>query len=280
MSTRAQKEIRYRREMMRLQQERRFQKESFETLYSRWLTRRIGPFVVLLHILLVVFTLLWLITSVQKKIGSTFMSSSGAILGKIEIPKANKLYQFELTQDFNEQIVPLYSELEIELLNEDHSHVYSFYKDLWQEKYPDDEGRTSVYHDRKLNFIISFETPGVYYIKAKSLNNTKGDIRAVIKAQNSGSLYLKGYTIFFALITLGVIIMGSYFGYPLEIYKELKYIKNLKHNYLFIIATLCSFVLVVSVIIISISHYGYANAGEQNTLPTIFLTTEQVIYLG
>ena len=280
MSTRAQKEIRYRREMMRLQQERRFQKESFETLYSRWLTRRIGPFVVLLHILLVVFASLWMFTSFQTKVGSTFMSYDGVILGKVEIKKANKLYNFELTQDFNEQIVPLYSELEIELLKEDYSHVYSFYKDLWQERYSDGEGGAKVYHDNKLDFIISFESPGVYYIKAKSINNNKGDIKAVVNERNAGSLYLKGYTIFFALITIGMTLMGSYFGYPWEIYKELKYIKHLKHNYLFILATLCSFVLVVSVIIISISHYGYANAGEQNTLPTKFLTTEEVIYLG
>lgn len=193
----------------------------------------------------------------------------------ISIPSDNTLYIFEAFQAFSNQ-VPSYSELEIELLDENLNHVYTVYKNLWQEKHDNGDGGMSTYSDKILKFEISLQKAGTYHLRATSYNdnNTKVSLNLY---KTRGSMYF--LTLFFVFAILLVVILIS-FDQITGIQAIIPAFKKTKITKTFIIAVIIVIFVFISCVVISNTHYGYPHSGDEIRLPTYFFSTNDVIYLG
>ncbi len=193
----------------------------------------------------------------------------------IEISKGNTIYIFEVRQGLSSQ-VPSYSELEIEVLDEKFNHVYTFYKDLWQERLDNGNGGTSIYSDNTLEIEIDLKYAGTYHIRTTSYNNHNS--RAWLHLYTKkGTLYFKAFTYAFgALFLLCFAVIQEIDGLS-SIFKALRKTKITKT---FIIAVIIVIFVFISCVVISYTHYGYPHSGDEIRLPSQFFSTNDVIYLG
>ena len=228
----------------------------------------------------VLFGGFWLMTIGKTKVSEDSIPNTTSELLKVNLPDDDQIYNFSLRQIFPTGANPLYSELEIELLDENLNHVYSFYKVLWQEKYPNENGRYQIYNDLNIEFLIEVQKAGVYYLRPISHNDNTGGVSVNVRRKARGSLYFKFYTILFGILGLILYFGRDFYGAPSDIFKEIRSLKNVKQNKFFwyiLLGFSSAFILCV---VMSITHYGYASYGDQSILPTYFFSNNNVIYLG
>ena len=153
--------------------------------FSEWAMRRVAPIAMVIYAFTILFIVTWFIGKIDLRVGYFGISPSENQLGVIDIPEDNGIYTFELTQNFPRHSAPLYSELEIEVLNEDYDHAYSVYKDLWQEIHPNDRGTSSIYRDLKIYFELNIKKAGKYYLRGISYNNNDAQISGFVAQKNN-----------------------------------------------------------------------------------------------
>ena len=232
------------------------------------------------------FFLGWITTRGDSFLNKTKITSVDTELKSFTIPENNTIYKFIVDQDikagenykrpglFSQIYPPVYSELEIEILDKDYNHVYSVYKNLWLEHHEGYE-----YKDTQMDFQISFEKVGQYFIRAINCNNNNGPITMNIYSTKP-SLYFFNYFIIFIILNVILFFDNSYWGTTTVLFKALKKIKSIKHNTKFLITASLVCLIFTSCVVISITHYGYPSTGDDIRLPTYFFDTQDVLYLG
>lgn len=250
-----------------------------ESEHSEWLKRRIAPFAMLAVGFLLLFTITLLVAQSSSMVERFSSFSPDNSLIKLNVPTSKKIYYFHLTQHFPTKAEKLYSELEVELLSENYEHVYSVYKDLWQERHHDGE-KYQIYKDINVNFELELPSAGVYYLRTISHNNNPNKVSGSYYVRTSGSLYYK-YYIWILLGVIAILFLGrKSWGTPIEMFKVLPRIASVRKNKLFWLAAACLTTLYVGCLLIGIFHYGYAAAGDEVIIPNKIFDTENVNYLG
>jgi len=250
----------------------------WDSQYSEYKTRTIAPYAFLIYCSTILFGFMLYWTSVTTFIQKSDVRIYDTKLKSIILPNDNTIYKFNIDQQFRD-MTPLYSELEIELLDENYNHVFSFYKDLWKEKYSNDEGRMVIYSDTKLVFELDIKSAGIYYLRANSHNNNKGKL--IVKVyEKKANMYFYTFFIFFSILSVLLIFSAKSIGNPLQMFLSLTKLKNIKNNKKFILVLIIVIFVFVSCIFISLTHYGYPYSGDKIRLPTYFFNTNDVIYLG
>lgn len=244
-----------------------------------WRVRRWGPFVLAIHVFTVLCFLGWLFFSGTHLVDTTNCNVASGDLGIVEVPDGGEVYNFEVSQVFPATEAPLYSELEIEILDSKMDHMYSVYKDLWQERHSNGEGGRSIYSDLRMEFEIELPEKGTYFIRPIPYNDNLGYINVRVSKRRFGNIYFKYYAITFGILSFILLIGSGLWGDVTEMWSEMikkKTYKN-RQSQLFAGALLAIF---IGIFIINISHYGYAKAGEETRLPTWFYSNGDVYYLG
>ena len=250
----------------------------FSSDFSEYKMRRIAPFAALIYLLTILFLFSWLITKRQNNVGNFSKPNTVTDLPKINITQAG-LYHFEAYQNFSSK-TPQFSELELEIIDEDYNHVYSVYKDLWQEKYPTGNGGRLTYKDLKVKFDLELNKPGLYYLRTVSHNNNSSPITCKVKKKIAGSLYFGFYAII-CLVLCAILIIGSAaWGTPAMMMRSLKKSRPIKSNKLFINVARITMSIYALCLIFRIIYYGYQSTGQDSSLPTQFLSKDKTIYLG
>jgi hypothetical protein len=193
----------------------------------------------------------------------------------IDIPKANTIYIFEVTQLFTDE-TPTYSELEIEILDKNYNHIYTAYEDLWQESHDNGNGGWSIYSDRTIEFELELQYSGSYYIKTTNYNDNKTLVWVDLYTKK-GSLY------FMSMMLTFIILVAFLFTYIHQIsgfYPIINTLRETKITKTFILAVIIVNFVFISCVVISYTHYGYPHSGDEIRLPTYFFTTKDVHYLG
>lgn len=241
----------------------------------------LSPYAVMIFLFTILFGAYALLTFMSSHVLTAEINLAHQAFEKITIPDEGKLYKFDLVQSFRTTDTPQYSELEIEFLDEDHKHVYSVYKDLWMERHPNGEGGTSVYSDLKMDFQLEFEKKGTYYIRGISHNGNLSPVKVSIEKRTlGGSLYLGFYAIVFLVLSFILFMGKDYWGKPLQLLEAFPSIQELKLNKPFLVVFSAVSLVFVACVVFGITHYGYASCGEETVLPTTFLSTDNLIYLG
>jgi hypothetical protein len=249
--------------------------------YSEKNRKFVAPLALVSFSFAILFTLAWLFTSATKEVVNGRISMESNSTMNLGMFKGNSIYKFRLRQDFSRYSPPKYSELEIEILDENNDHVYSVFKNLWQEFHSNDEGGRSVYSDVELEFELEIEKKGNYAIRAISHDDNRGDIRCRVNRRDfGGHLYFGVYAILFGLTSLGIFLGRDYWGNPSKLMSALPKMRELKSNKYFLISAGVSTFFFVACVVISYTHYGYASAGEVNKAPSSFSSNAEVIYLG
>lgn len=248
--------------------------------YNEWRVRRLAPFALLIHALSVSCLLGLIIFSGKTKVDKTSFAIEKGEVGSFEVSNAGSIYSFEVSQAFPSNQAPLYSELEIEIVDENMNHMYSFYKDLWQEKHPNGEGGTGIYRDLKMTFEVELPKAGIYYLRGIPYNNNEGVISARVYEKFTGNIYFQYYAIVFGVISILLLVGSGAWGNPGEMIEALKRGRSIKHNKPFKYAVVIAGLIVVGTIVINLTHYGYAKAGDETRLPTYFYKKQNVDYLG
>lgn len=194
---------------------------------------------------------------------------------EIEVAAANSVYEFQLKQLFSPGIAPVYSELEIEILDKNYDHVYSFYKDLWQERHPGESGGLKIYNDLEMTFQLEFPEKGTYMIKAISHNGNKGEIIGNYARVYLGNLYLLTFTIIISVFGGILLLLNKLVGTPWQMLETLKKGTDTKKRAV-IFASVLGLIL-LAIITINLTNYGYPKPGQ---IPTPFFGSDQIIYLG
>lgn len=246
--------------------------------FSEWRMRRLAPFVVVINVALLLFALSWLFAQRESKISVSSIKPHENQLAKFEAGRANYIYKFNISQALTPNVSPVYSELEIEILDENYLHVYSVYKDLWQERYLNDEGRNQLYSDKKMEFEVELPKKGTYYIRP--ITGNESEIGIQVYQKPLGELYFFYYMILFFVLSVIILFGGGFWGMPPNMYKSLKKIRNIKKNKAFLYFTAGVILLFVSAWFVAITHYGYAQGGDKTVLPTLFYYDGKVTYLG
>lgn len=241
----------------------------------------ISPYAVMIFLFAILFGIYALICNITSPVSTTSLNLKDKAQGQINIPEANKIYQFDATQSFLGNGTPQYSELEIELLDKDHKHVYSVYKNLWKELHPNGNGGYSVYTDLKMSFDLEFKKKGTYFVRAIAHSGNVSPVKvSIAKRSLGGGLYIWFYAIIFLVLSLIVFFGKDYWGNPKSLLAAFPNFSELKSNKRFLIVFSAVSLLFVSCVVIGITHYGYASCGDETILPTKFLDTNELIYLG
>lgn len=248
--------------------------------FSEWRMRRMAPFALLIHAFSILFLVSWFITGRSYEVSTVSTDFGERAMAKIDIPSANAVYQFEVFQAFPVAEAPLYSELEIEILDKNWDHVYSVYKSLWQEKHPNGEGGRSIYSDLKMEFEIELPEAGAYYIRPISHNGNNNLVKTKVKKTFIGGIYFPYYGIFFGVLSILLIVGSQKWGTPSMMYGVLPKLRSWKDNRFFKLGAVFCILLFIGSWAAAIAHYGYAAGGEEIILPTYFYQTNTVIYLG
>ncbi len=95
-----------------------------------------------------------------------------------------------------------------------------------------------------------------------------------------GGLYFFFYAILFLALSLVVILGKDYWGTSRKLLESCPGLSELKFNKRFLVVFSVVSIVFVLCIVISVTHYGYASCGEETVLPTKFLGTDKLIYLG
>lgn len=253
---------------------------SYKKVYSEFRMRRLAPFAVLFHFFSILFFISWIVSNSKTEVDRFAIGMETNHMTKIKVPEDKTLYWFDLTQNFSSTPVPLYSELEVEILDENYDHVYSVYKDLWQERHSDGEGGSQVYSDTRIQFEVELPKAGEYYVRIFSYNKNYGSIIGTVAKHNSGGLYFGFFAILFGTISVIFIFGAESWGSPFTMIGALSKIKDIRKNRLFLIFFVTFCVIYSASLIIAITHYGYAAGGDKTVLPSFFHLKHSVIYLG
>jgi hypothetical protein len=248
--------------------------------YSEFRMRRLAPFALLFHFFSILFFISWIVSNSKTVVDRFAIGMETSHMTKIAVPEDKALYWFDLTQNFSNAQPPIYSELEVEILDENYDHVYSVYKDLWQERHSDGEGGSQVYSDTRIQFEVELPKAGDYYVRIFSYNKNYGSIIGTISKHNSGGLYFGFFAILFGTISVIFFFGAEAWGSPFTMYRALSKIKNIRKNRLFFIFLTTFCVIYVISLIVAITHYGYAAGGDKTILPSFFHLKHSVIYLG
>ncbi|MCJ8289785.1 MAG: hypothetical protein HRT58_04495 [Crocinitomicaceae bacterium] len=241
----------------------------------------VSPYAVMIFLFTILFGVYALICNMTSHVSDTSLDLKERAVSEIQIPDANKIYQFDIVQSFFGGILPQYSELEIELLDEDHKHVYSVYKNLWMEQHPNGNGGYSVYNDLKMNFNLEFKKKGTYFVRAIAHNGNLGPVKVSIEKRTlGGGLYIWFYAIVFLVLSAVVYFGKNYWGNPSKLLEAFPSFAELKSNKKFLIVFSIVTALFVTCVVFGITHYGYASCGDGTILPTKFIGTDNLIYLG
>ncbi len=248
--------------------------------YSEFRMRRLAPFAITTHFFAILFFISWIVSNSKSVVDRFAIGMETSHMTKIKVPEDKTLYWFDLTQNFSSGQVPLYSEFEVEILDENYDHVYSVYKDLWQERHADDDGRAKVYSDTRIEFEVELPKAGEYYVRIFSYNNNYGSVMGTVAIHNSGGLYFGFFAILFGVFSVIFIFGAEAWGSPFTMFRALPKIKDIRKNRRFFIF-LVTFCVIYSVsLMIAITHYGYAAGGDKTVLPSFFHLKHSVIYLG
>jgi hypothetical protein len=247
--------------------------------YSEFRMRRLAPFALTTHFFAILFAISWWISNSKTVVDRFAIGMESSHMNKISVPKDKSLYWFDLTQNFS-STVPLYSELEVEILDENYDHVYSVYKDLWQELHSDGDGGSQVYSDTRIQFEVELPKAGDYYVRIFSYNKNYGSVIGTVAKHNSGGLYFGFFAILFGALSLTFLLGAPHWGSPSMMFRALSKIKDIRKNRLFLIFMVSFCVIYVISLIIAITHYGYAAGGDKTMLPSFFHLKHNVIYLG
>lgn len=249
--------------------------------YSEFRMRRLAPIAIMTHAFTILFLLSWLFSISKSVVSSCNFVMGSKQLGEITIPTANKLYLFDLTQSFPGATAPLYSELEIEILDENYDHVYSVYKDLWQESHPGEEGRGyKIYFDTRIKFELELPKAGKYYLRAISYNNNYTSVSGSVYSKFLGGIYFGLYAIVFGAFSLIFILGSGMWGDPFKMLGALSIIKDFRRNKLFLTLLVTACLIYIVSFIAALTHYGYAVGGDEPVLPTIYYLKDNVTYFG
>jgi hypothetical protein len=235
----------------------------------------IAPYTLLLLSASILFFLTMMSRSEKTFIEKMNLDIIGNKPTPINIPNANTLYIFEGEQAFSSK-VPSYSELEIELLDENFNHVYTVYESLWQEKHDNGDGGMSIYSDKIIEFEISLQHAGTYHIRANSYNGNKTKLSLKLYKKR-GSMYFLTFLIIFGTLLITLLISFDQITGIQSLFSALHKTKITKT---FIIAVIIVIFVFISCVVISNTHYGYPHSGDEIRLPTQFFSTNNVIYLG
>lgn len=253
----------------------------FNFEFSAKKMKLISPYAVMIFLFTILFGSYALLNFMADHVFTTNIIIDQKPIGKITIPKDNKIYVFDVAQTFTFASTPQYSELELEILDKNHKHVYSVYKDLWMERHPNGDGGTSVYSDLKMNFELEFEKKGTYFIRPISHNGNLSPINVSIETRTlGGGLYFGFYAITFLVLSLILFFGKDYWGSPRDLLEACPSINELRYNKRFLIVFSTVSLVFLSCIVISLTHYGYPSCGDKTILPTKFLSTNNLIYLG
>lgn len=241
----------------------------------------ISPYAVMIFLFTILFGVYALVCNMTSSVSDVSLDLNSKAEGRIQIDQANKIYQFDAVQSFTGQETPQYSELEIELLDENHKHVYSVYKNLWMERHPNGEGGSSTYSDLKMNFEIELDQKGSYFLRAISHNGNLSPVHISIEKRSlGGGLYIGFYAILFLSLSILIFFGKDYWGNAGKLLEAFPDLSEIKKNKMFLLVFSAVSLLFVSCIIFGITHYGYASGGEETILPTKFIGTNELIYLG
>jgi len=253
--------------------------------FSEYLMRFMAPYAMLIYAFTLLFLFSWLITKGDSFIETTQINPASLDLSPIVIPQNNKIYKFIANQDikkgttlkrsdFYSSNKSIYSELEIEVLDENYVHMYSVYKNLWIEHHSGME-----YKDTQLEFDIEFQTSGTYFLRVVSHNKNNGPLTLKVYKTN-GSMYFFKYLILFIILNIILFLGNSYWGTTSMLYNSLKKVKSIKNNSKFLIISSLVIIAFLGCVVISFTHYGYPSTGDEIRLPTYFFDTKDVLYLG
>lgn len=253
--------------------------------FSVYRMRFIAPYAMLIYAFTILFLFGWLITKGNARFSTINITPSSLDFSSITIPDDNTIYKFIAHQNlkkgttlkrssFYSSNQSIYSELEIEILDENYNHMYTVYKNLWVEYYSGVE-----YSDTKLEFEIEIEKAGQYFLKVVSHNKNNGPIRFE-SYKTHGSMYFFNYLIFFIILNVILFFGNSYWGTTTMLFNALKKVKSIKNNSKFLIISSLVIILYLGCIVISFTHYGYPSTGDEIRLPTYFFDTKDVLYLG
>jgi hypothetical protein len=277
-TSRADREKLYRRSMLK-KKTSKYKDDPYEDI-RKVSIKRFSHYILSFHFVTIIFILLYILSFSDTKIDSGTYRISQNKLGEIHIPDANYLYTIDFKQSLGIK-APLYSELEVEILNPDYSHYYSVYKDLWQEKHPNDDGVRTTYRDDIITLQILFPKAGTYYFRAFSHNHyTMGVITSVVKKRRFGQLLTPLLALTFGIISALLILVGSAIGYPPEMYISVRdkvALINVKLYYIYLLSLLS---LVLIVIISNYYYIGYPTGGEHPTAPAKILQYKKIFYIG
>lgn len=256
-------------------------KDDSVSSYSKAWKANFSPYAVLVFCFTIVFGVYWLFARGKIQVQSGAIRFDQEPIEKIKISKADKIYTFHINQSFDSFDTPQYSELEIELLDENKNHVYSFYKDLWLETHSNGEGGFANYSDMEMDFELEIKKAGTYYLRAISHNGNNSTITYFIKSRSlGGNLYIGIYASIFLILSIIIIFGHQQWGGPLELIAMFPPIHALKSNKLFIFTfALCLFIF-IACIVINVTHLGYGSFGDETLIPTRFYGTDNVIYIG
>lgn len=252
--------------------------EYYKLIYNRKFEKHsnvIAPYTLLFFFAIILFSIGLIFTSRKSFIKKTDLNIRNSKPSLIKIPDAQTLYTFEIEQAFSSQI-PSYSELEVELLDKDFNHTYSVYETLWRERHNNEDGGTSIFADRILQFELSLQYSGIYYIRITSHNNNTTPVTLKLY-KKKGTLYFLGVIIIFIILLIVILIS---FDQITGMNYYLTSLCNSKINDRFILAINFVIFLFITLIIISYTHYGYPHSGDEIRLPSWFFSTNDVIYLG
>ena len=244
--------------------------------YSEWRMRRLAPFALLIHSLTILFLLSWFISARSYEVSNFHFNG----IGEVEIPADNGLYKFNIKQNLPTDKAPLYSELEIEILDENFDHVYSVYKDLWQELYQDENYRTKLYSDLNVEFKLELQKAGIYHIRTISHNNNYGLFTANVSKMVFGGMYFPFYSILFGVLSVLLFFASPNLGSPSDMLAVLPKLRSWKQNRAFHYALGVALVLFIGCWVAAFNNYGFASGGDKTVLPTYFFRNNAVTYLG
>ena len=187
------------------------------------------------------------------------------------------LFHFELNQLFP-PISPTYSELEIEILDEHYDHLYSVYKDLWQELHPNEDDLLTTYSDTKMSFQVVLPESKKIHIRA--FTGLGEPIIVNVYKKTGGYFYAKFFMWIFLVVTALMVLGSAKLGDPFTMIYYVRKSKGLRNNRMLKRCVLIAFVFIGLILTLCLTRTGYAHGGEDTTTPSFFYGTEGVNYLG
>lgn len=242
---------------------------------------KLAPIALIIHVFAILFAVSWIITKMYWTINPDLKSTPAVSnYQSFTVPEGGAIIKFSSVQSFASNRTPLYSELELQIIDKNYGHVYSVYKDLWQELHPNGEGGNSVYHDWSLDFEIAIHKGGDYYIRPISYNNNEYMVRTAVYSKSFGSLYITYGLLTFGILSILLLVLYQYIGSYRDHINIVKEVRTLFLTKKALIAFGIAFILFGSSWYAAINYSGYASFGEDTYLPSTFYNKHNVIYLG